>query len=66
MMNEKIRCTTCAEQNLLEALIAIRARIQGEWDNPHLVAFGPLSADVRTDCNEIAARAIAQATDTNK
>lgn len=65
MMDEKIRCTTCTKQDLLGALIAIRARIRGEWDDPHLMAFGPLSTNVRTDCDEIAARAIAQATGSN-
>ncbi|WPZ36728.1 hypothetical protein T8K17_11340 [Thalassobaculum sp. OXR-137] len=35
------------------ALTAIRARIRGEWDNPKLVFFGPLSPDVGDDILEI-------------
>lgn len=67
MTNKKERRIkrTETELDLLGALIAIRARIQGEWDNPYLMAFGPLSADVRTDCNEIATKAIAQAAGAN-
>lgn len=30
---------------LESALLAIVARIQGEWDNPHLVGWGGLSTD---------------------
>lgn len=33
----------------LKALCAIRARIQGEWDNPALMSFGPLSANAEED-----------------
>lgn len=32
-----------------EALSAIKARIDGEWDNPALVKFGPLSTSVNDD-----------------
>jgi hypothetical protein len=33
------------EQELYNALIAIRARINGEFDNPELNKFGALSTD---------------------
>lgn len=32
---------------------AIRARIDGEWDNPSLVAIGPLSIDPQEDIRAI-------------
>lgn len=46
---------------MLAALEAIIARIDGEYDNPALVAFGPLSIDTETDCKDIAVAAIAKA-----
>jgi len=36
------------------AIQAIIARIDGEWDNAALVAFGPLSTDTTEDCKRIA------------
>lgn len=36
------------------AIQAIIARIDGEWDNAALVAFGPLSTDALNDCERIA------------
>lgn len=47
--------------DLLEALEAIEARISGTWDNPALVAFGPLSTNTDADCLSIARAAIAKA-----
>lgn len=47
--------------DLLEALGAIAARINGEWDDPALVAFGPLSIDAQSDCLRIARAAIDRA-----
>ena len=47
-------------KDLLEALTAIRARISGEWDNPALLKFGPLS-DMTTDIQIIAQAAIRKA-----
>lgn len=35
---------THRECELSGALSAIRARIQGEWDNPALLEYGPLSS----------------------
>lgn len=37
-----------------EALIAIIARINGEWDNVYLLGFGPLSTDTLADIQFIA------------
>ena len=42
----------------VRALEAIRARIAGEWDNPALVAFGPLSTDTLADVDAIAKEGI--------
>lgn len=36
-------------QLLVDALEAIRARIEGEWDNPALMAFGPLLPNPEED-----------------
>lgn len=35
------------------ALVAIRARLNGEWDNPALQSFGPMTPDARADILEI-------------
>lgn len=45
---------------LLSALNAIVARIQGDWDHPDLVRYGPLQL-ASHDCLEIARAAIAKA-----
>lgn len=45
---------------LLSALNAIVARIQGDWDHPDLVRYGPLQL-ASHDCLEIARNAIAKA-----
>ena len=34
-----------AAPDMLEALTAAKARINGEWDNPSLVKFGPLGTE---------------------
>ena len=49
-----------AAPELLEALKAIRARLGGEFDNPSLVAFGPLMT-TEADIEAIAEAAIAKA-----
>lgn len=41
-----------------DALLAIRARIEGEFDNPALVAHGPLLVDSSKDCLAIAQHAL--------
>lgn len=46
---------------LLAALKAIKARIDGDYDNPALVAFGPLHTDISLDCALLADAAIAKA-----
>ena len=43
------------------ALEAIKARINGEWDHPALVAIGALHTNPETDCLRIAEAAIAKA-----
>lgn len=48
-----------ANHKLAAALRAIRARVDGEFDHPDLMAFGPLR-DTDTDCAEIAKRALAE------
>ena len=53
--------TTGAEEITLSALKAIVARIDGVYDDPFLVAFGPLSVNRIQDIKEIAHRAIEQA-----
>lgn len=50
-----------AAPELLAALIAIRARVNGVFDKPELVAFGPLHPNAALDCEAIAAIAIAKA-----
>lgn len=46
--------------DLINALDAIRARLKGEFDNPNLLAFGPLLT-TEVDCLDIAERAITKA-----
>jgi hypothetical protein len=48
-------------KELLSALEAIKARINGVYDCPALVAFGPLQNDTQLDCLRIADEAIAKA-----
>jgi hypothetical protein len=50
-----------AAPDLLDALEAIEARINGVYDCPALVAFGPLHHDTQWDCLRIAKEAIAKA-----
>lgn len=50
-----------AAPELLSALEAIAARIVGDWDNPALVAFGPLTSNTSDDTLTIARAAIARA-----
>lgn len=45
---------------LKEALEAIQARINGEWDNPALVKLGPLFPDAISDIERIVEQAIAK------
>lgn len=40
---------TPREAQLEDALRAVRARIQGIWDDPALMAKGPLSSDTTAD-----------------
>lgn len=49
-----------------QALEAIKARINGEYDNPSLVAFGPLSLSASLDCIDIAQAALNTPQDTEK
>ena len=42
----------------IEALKAIEARIQGRWDNPELVKFGLLRANVTQDILDIVEMAL--------
>ena len=51
-----------AAPELLDALQAIAARINGVWDDPALMAFGPLSLDSDEDILKLANTAIAKAT----
>ena len=50
-----------AAPDLLAALNAIKARIQGVWDHPDLIPFGALSVDMNDDIEGIANIAIAKA-----
>lgn len=45
---------------LLETLKAIKARIDGEWDNPALMRFGPLNTNSDTDILAMVEEAIAK------
>jgi hypothetical protein len=47
-------------QHLATALVAITARIEGEFDNPALVAFGPLMPNTDADVLRIAGAALKQ------
>lgn len=38
-----------AAPEMLEALKAIKARVQGEWDHPSLAKLGPLSVNLEHD-----------------
>lgn len=51
-----------AAPELLAALQAIKSRINGVWDDPALMAFGPLSVNGDDDILELATAAIAKAT----
>jgi hypothetical protein len=44
--------------SLVAALEAIQARVNGEFDHPALVPFGPLQADASSDCYAIAQAAL--------
>jgi hypothetical protein len=46
----KKRAALCAgSKQMYSTLRAIKARIQGEWDNPHLMAMGELMTDPNAD-----------------
>ena len=47
--------------DLLAALEATQARINGEWDSPALVAYGPLGSDAERDILCMIGPAIAKA-----
>ena len=49
-----------AAPNMLSALRAIAARVNGVWDDPDLIAFGPLSG-CDDDCLSIANKALEKA-----
>jgi len=49
---------TPREQELTDALEAIRARIDGEWDNPALKKYGPMRASGYEDVRYIANAAL--------
>ena len=49
-----------AAPNMLSALRAIAARVNGVWDDPDLIAFGPLSG-CDDDCLSIANEALEKA-----
>jgi hypothetical protein len=55
-----------AAPELLAALEAIEARINGVYDCPALVAFGPLHHDTQWDCLRIAEEAINKAKGVSK
>lgn len=42
----------------VQALNAIRARINGEWDNPDLLLVGPMTTDYKDDIIHIVEQAI--------
>lgn len=46
------------DETQVNALRAIVARLDGEWDNPHLLAYGVLYVDPDTDIRRIAEDAI--------
>ena len=48
--------------DLVQALTAIKARIDGEWDNPALMAIGPLDTNIDNDVLRIAEAALSKAT----
>lgn len=52
-----------AEQIAVSALIAIMARVDGEFDNPHLMEYGPLFPDTPLDCKNIALKALCEIVD---
>lgn len=55
----KKRAALCAgSKNMYSVLRAIKARIQGEWDNPHLMALGPLMANTNDDILRFVEQAI--------
>lgn len=47
---------------LVGALMAIVARVRGEWDQPDLVAYGALRTSPETDMSLIAQQALEKAT----
>ncbi len=59
--NEADGTLIAAAPDLLAALEAIAARVDGVFDDPALMAFGPLSIDTEADCLAIARAAIAKA-----
>jgi hypothetical protein len=52
--------------NFRNALLAIKARINGEWDHPALMEIGPLHHDQLTDVLSIIERALESQPTTTK
>ena len=61
MQRERIDGLCAQVAELAGALGAIRARIAGVYDDPDLLAFGPLGIDTEADCAIIARDALAKA-----
>ncbi len=61
--NPMVRATTYTEREtiLIEALFAVGARINGDFDHPALVAYGPLLPDTETDCLAIVVKSLEKA-----
>lgn len=60
-LTESERRLIAAAPELLAALKAISARIDGRFDDADLMAVGPLTPNVEADCQYIARAAIARA-----
>jgi hypothetical protein len=61
--NPTVWTTTYTEREaiLINALFAVGARINGEFDHPALLAFGPLLPDTETDCLAIVVKSLEKA-----
>jgi hypothetical protein len=58
----RLACTLAAAPKMLDALQAIRARIEGDWDHPALRDRGPLAVSTVDDIHQWTKAAIAEAT----
>lgn len=54
----KLRIEAEERPKMIRALKAIKARIDGEWDNPNLMYYGALNVNTETDILRIAEDAI--------